>query len=174
MTALFPAPFFLSISPVSIITLTTNIDAAVEVVFDLSRSIDFHIATASHAKEEAVAGRMSGLIELDETVTWEATHFFVRQRMTVRITAFDRPNHFRDSMVSGAFARFDHDHHFKACDSGTEMTDVFDFASPLGPLGQLADWLFLKRYMTIMLLDRNRLIKETAESENAHQYIASS
>jgi hypothetical protein len=39
-------------------------------------------------------------------------------------------------MVRGAFARFDHDHFFNSHDGeSTEMRDVFDFNSPLGPLG---------------------------------------
>lgn len=60
-------------------------------------------------------------------MTWEATHFGVRQRLTSHITAFDRPRHFRDSMVAGAFRRFDHDHWFDADGrGGTVMRDAFD------------------------------------------------
>ncbi|MEZ6096776.1 MAG: hypothetical protein R3C03_21550 [Pirellulaceae bacterium] len=87
----------------SVITLTTEIAATIDVVFDLSRSIDLHVESTSQTNEKAIAGRTSGLIELGETVTWEATHFFIRQRLTVRIELFDRPNHFRDSMVAGRF-----------------------------------------------------------------------
>jgi hypothetical protein len=49
------------------------------------------------------------LIGLDEELTWEATHFGIRLRLTSRITAYRRPFHFRDSQVRGAFRRFDHD-----------------------------------------------------------------
>jgi ligand-binding SRPBCC domain-containing protein len=153
-----------------VITLTTQIDAPVVTIFDLSRSIDLHIESASQTNEKAVAGRTSGLIELGESVTWEATHFFVRQRLTVRISQFDRPNHFRDSMVSGAFSRFDHDHHFESSDSGTTMTDVFDFTSPLG---RLANWLFVTRHMRKLLTTRNQLIKSVAESDDATQFVGS-
>ena len=45
------------------------------------------------------------------------------------------------------------------------MTDIFDYKSPLGLLGKLADTLFLEQYMTNLLSDRNRVIKEFAESE---------
>lgn len=82
------------------ITLTTEIAAPVETVFDLCRSIDLHIESTSKTNEKAVAGRTSGLIDLGETVTWEATHFLVRQRLTVCIKRFDRPNHFRDSITT--------------------------------------------------------------------------
>ena len=156
-----------------VITLTTEIAAPIETVFDLSRSIDLHVESTSQTNERAVAGTTSGLINLGETVTWEATHFFVRQRLTVCIEQFDRPRHFRDSMVSGAFKRFDHDHHFDTCDIGTLMTDVFDFTSPLGPIGHLANWLFVTRHMHKLLETRNKLIKSIAESGDAEQFIGS-
>lgn len=44
------------------------------------------------------------------------------------------------------------------------MIDVFDYTSPLGPLGSLADLLFLRRYMTRLLRDRNAYLKREAES----------
>ncbi|MEM1227684.1 MAG: SRPBCC family protein [Planctomycetota bacterium] len=153
-----------------VLSLRTEIDAPLETVFDLSRSIDLHIESTSQTNEKAVAGRTSGLIELGETVTWEATHFWVRQRLTVRISQFDRPHHFRDSMVKGAFSRFDHDHHFAPSDVGTIMTDVFDFTSPLGLLGRIADALFVTRHMRTLLLTRNKLIKSIAESGNATRF----
>ena len=153
------------------IILTTKIASDIETVFDLSRSIDLHIDSTSATNERAVAGRTSGLIELGETVTWEATHFFLRQRLTVKIEKFDRPNHFRDSMLSGAFSRFDHDHYFQSTTDGTLMTDTFDFMSPFGLIGRFANWLIIVRHMRKLLSDRNLVIKSVAESGTAWQFI---
>ena len=149
-----------------LIKLETIINAPVERVFDLARSIDLHKDSMSKYDEKAVAGKTSGLIEMNETVTWEATHFGVRQKLTSRITAFDRPNYFRDSMVSGAFTRFDHDHFFEEYSGGTLLKDEFDFDSPLGILGNIADFLFVESHLRKMLEERNRLIKRIAESED--------
>ena len=44
------------------------------------------------------------------------------------------------------------------------MRDVFDFDAPLGPLGWLANVLFLTRYMRKFLLIRNETLKAVAES----------
>lgn len=110
-----------------------------------------------------MAGRTSGLIELGETVTWRARHFGVRQRLTVRISGYERPRWFRDELVRGAFATMVHDHHFDAVDGGTEMRDVFRFSAPGGPIGRLIERLVLKRYMTRLLADRNAAIKSAAE-----------
>lgn len=157
-----------------VITLTTEIAAPLETVFDLARSIELHVESTSQTNEKPVAGTTSGLIGFGETVTWEATHFFIRQRLTVCIEQFDRPRHFRDSMVSGAFSRFDHDHYFEVCDIGTLMTDVFDFSSPLGPIGHLANWLLVSRHMRKLLKMRNELVKSIAESNDVNRFIDSS
>jgi hypothetical protein len=42
--------------------------------------------------------------------------------------------------------------------------DTFDYTSPLGPLGRLADRLFLVRYMTRLLRERNAYLARAAES----------
>ena len=146
------------------INLQTQIQADRKIVFDLSRSIDLHKLSTERTNETAIAGVTSGLIGLYETVTWRAKHFGVYQRLTTKITDYDRPNYFTDEMVSGAFKSFKHEHHFAELDGGTLMTDIFDYQSPLGSLGILADKLFLEVYMTELLVERNRVIKEFAES----------
>lgn len=150
-----------------VITLHTIINALPEVVFDLSRSIDLHKISTAHTNEEAIAGRTTGLIEMDETVTWQAKHFELTQNLTSKITAYNRPLMFTDIMVEGAFKSFTHQHIFEYnIQSGqTVMKDIFTYRSPLGILGNLADALFLKRYMAKLLIERNRVIKEFAEDE---------
>ena len=149
-----------------VITLRTLIHAPIERCFDLSRDIDLHIRSTAQTGEVAVAGVTTGLISLGEEVTWEARHFGVRQRLTTRITAYDRPAYFRDSQVRGAFKRFDHDHRFETLSTGaTLMRDIFDYESPLGLLGILADHVFLENYMRSLLKRRNSVLKEVAESD---------
>ena len=149
------------------IELTTIIAAPIETVFDLARSIDAHAASQASHEEKAVSGRTTGLIEEGEEVTWEAVHFGVRQRLTSRIVAMRRPTYFRDSIVRGAFKRLDHDHIFEAVPSGTLMKDIFEFESPLGLLGKLADWLVVARYLRRLLEERNHVLKQLAESPKA-------
>jgi ligand-binding SRPBCC domain-containing protein len=154
-----------------VIEVTTRIAAPVERVFDLARCIDLHTVSASRTGERAVAGVTSGLIGPGEEVTWKARHFGVWQTLTVRITRFERPVHFTDTMLRGAFRRFDHHHTFEAYAEGTVMRDVFDYESPLGPLGRIADLLFLERHMRSFLIERNRVLKGVAESEAWRRYL---
>lgn len=147
-----------------VIRVETEIEAPPALCFDLARSIELHIASTGRTRERAIAGVTSGLIGAGQEVTWSARHFGVRQSLTSRITVFDPPRHFRDSMVRGAFARFDHDHHFEAQEGGTLMLDLFDYAAPLGALGRLAERLVLDRYLRRLLVERARVIKTAAES----------
>ncbi|QNF31619.1 SRPBCC family protein [Adhaeribacter swui] len=146
------------------IQLQTFIQAPKAVCFDLSRSIDLHVKSTAHTGERAIAGRTSGFIELGETVTWRAKHLGIWQNLTTQITEFKYPDYFVDEMVSGAFQSFRHEHYFKNTATGTTMTDVFTFISPLGWLGELTNALFLTSYMRRLLEKRNQVIKGTAES----------
>jgi len=145
------------------IQLTTSINAPIEKVFDLSRSIDLHMESTKQTGEKAIAGKTSGLIELGETVTWRAKHFGIWQTLTSRITEFDQPNLFVDEMLSGAFKSFKHEHHFTALDDQTIMKDIFEFESPMGIIGKIFNKVILTSYMTKLLVKRNRVIKEVAE-----------
>jgi ligand-binding SRPBCC domain-containing protein len=153
------------------IELTLLVEAPVERVFDLSRSIDLHVKAAGKTGERAVAGVTTGLIGPGQQVTWRARHFGVWQMLTVQVTAFDSPRFFTDAMVRGAFRRMEHHHSFEPSGNGTIMRDVFRFESPLGILGRIADSLFLSRYMKAFLLERNRILKRVAESAERSEYL---
>ena len=146
------------------IRIVTAIDAPIGVCFDLARAIDFHTETLTDTGERAVAGRTSGLIGLGESVTWEARHLGVRQRLTAEVTAFEPPFYFRDEMTAGAFRSFAHDHRFDVRDGRTVMTDEVEFRSPLGPVGWVVDYLFLTGYLRRLLEGRCQAIKREAEA----------
>ncbi len=148
------------------IYLATSVSAPIERCFDLARSVDAHVTSTAATRERVVGGRSSGLLSLGEEVTWEAVHFGVRQRFTARITEFERPTRFVDEMVRGVFARFRHVHQFRTVGGVTEVTDLVDYASPLGVLGALADALVVKRHLTAFLIARAEVLKTLAvESE---------
>jgi ligand-binding SRPBCC domain-containing protein len=146
-----------------VIRLETFIRATPEACFDLARNVEAHIASTSRTKERVVGGVTTGLLGLGDEVTWEAVHFGFRQRLTSRITRFDRPRMFVDEMVRGTFASFEHLHEFSSENDGTRMVDVFTYRSPLGPLGRVADVLFLERYMRRFLDERARALKASLE-----------
>lgn len=148
-----------------VIRLETIIHAPPEVCFDLALDVEVHTASVAASGERAVAGVITGRMALGDWVTWEATHFGVRQRLTAVITECDRPRCFVDEMREGAFERFRHFHGFEAIEGGTRMLDVFDYTSPLDWLGRAADALFLEAYMRRLLVERVGHLKAIAEAQ---------
>ena len=53
------------------------------------------------------------------------------------------------------------------------MRDVFDYSSPFGPLGRLADWLFLEAYMTRFIVERAEHLKALAEGDDWQRFLPS-
>ncbi len=147
----------------ALIELETRIAAPPARVFDLSRSVELHLRSTARTGEQAIAGRTSGLFELHDTVTWRAKHLGFWQTLTVAITEYDRPHRFVDEMTRGIFRSMRHEHRFLAESPGTRMIDRFEFFSPLGPLGRLVDWIFLRDYLSRFLQERNALIRAAAE-----------
>jgi len=145
------------------IKLVTIIKAPIDKCFDISQDIKIHELSTKDTNERAIAGKTSGLCELNDEITWQATHFGLRQRLTVQITKMKRPVFFEDIMLKGAFKSMRHEHHFKQIDNNTEITDIFIYEIPFGFFGKLFDKLILKKYMSNFLITRNQIIKEVSE-----------
>ncbi|RRN73909.1 cell division protein [Peribacillus simplex] len=139
------------------------INAPVELCFDLARSVDIHTKTTSKTKEIAVDGVTEGLLEEGDTVTFEAIHFGIKQRLKAQVTLMEKPYKFVDIMVKGAFHSFVHTHQFIEESGGTIMIDKFQYKSPFGPIGVLADKLFLEKYMRAFIVFRAKALKNIAE-----------
>ena len=70
-------------------------------------------------------------------------------------------------MIKGAFRMIKHDHLFEESGNRTVMRDIFMFESPGWILGIVFNKLVLIKYLRDLLLKRNKIIKEPAESESA-------
>ena len=131
-----------------------------DVLFDLSRDLDFHTRSLEHTGERIIGGKRGGLIELGEEVEWEARHFGLRLRLRSRIREMDRPRTFVDEQVRGPFSSFTHRHTFiDAADGATRMIDEWEHRAPLG----FATDLVLRGYMERLLRTRNAAIVAEAE-----------
>ncbi|HUR57189.1 MAG TPA: hypothetical protein VM029_05745, partial [Opitutaceae bacterium] len=71
-------------------------------------------------------------------------------------------------MTRGPFRRMAHDHFFEPRRGGTEMRDVFDFASAFPPF----DALVIKPHLRRFLLARNAVIKQLAEGDGWCDYLS--
>ncbi|WP_256758129.1 SRPBCC family protein [Cohnella sp. WQ 127256] len=148
------------------VTVETKIiiDAPIALCFDLARDIEIHTRTVwKHTNERAIKGTVTGLINEGETVTFQATHFLIRQKLTSRITEMNKPYYFVDQMVKGAFKNLRHEHKFEELKGKTMMTDSLTFSAPLGFIGWIVERAVLKTYMRRFLEHRNEQLKVIAE-----------
>jgi ligand-binding SRPBCC domain-containing protein len=159
-------------SGVAYLKLRTVVDAPVEACFDLSLSVDAHTESMRGCSERAVAGITEGQLSAGQSVTWEAWHFHMRFRMTVRVTEHDPPFRFVDEQLDGPFSKWWHEHIFVRQGRGTEVLDNIAYRVPLGPIGWLIDRLFLRRYMSRIIEERNRWLKGRLESSSDDGRIA--
>jgi hypothetical protein len=153
---------------------TTLIDAPMERVFDLSRSVEVHLFANVHEGEQALAtgGVTTGLVGPGEHVTWRAKHFGLWHDLTSKATVVKPPTHLQVTMVEGIFRSMQANHLFRSLPSGaTELTDIFAIAAPVPILGRIAEALFLRRYMMALNRERNAVIKQLAESNDWQLYL---
>jgi ligand-binding SRPBCC domain-containing protein len=130
--------------------------------FDLSLSVAAHLASMARSHEQAIGRLASDSLRLGEEITWRAWHFGIPWRLTIRITAFDRPRRFIDDQVRGPFRRFHHEHVFEDFEGGSRMIDIVEFEAPAGRLGRIAERLVLASYMRSLINERNRYLAEQA------------
>ena len=147
------------------IRLITKINAPIQTVFDLARNIDIHQQSTVQSNEKAIAGRTSGLIEMDETVTFRGKHFGFYLKHQSKITEMEIPNYFIDEMVKGHFKYFRHEHSFVTQNGTTAMIDFLQYETPFGILGKFFNKILLKKHLEDFLLKRNEMLKNLAEDQ---------
>lgn len=147
------------------IQIITKIKTNTKKAFDLSRDIDLHQNSMKQSDEKAIAGKTSGLISLNETVTFKGRHFGILLTHQSQITEMTLYKSFTDEMSQGQFKSFKHTHLFREENEYTTMTDIIEYEVPFGLLGKVINWLILKKYITILIIKRNSYIKTLAENQ---------
>lgn len=68
-------------------------------------------------------------------------------RWLTRIERWNPPHEFADEQIRGPYRLWHHTHRFAAVDGGaaTELTDVVRYAHRFGPLGAIAEHMFVRR-----------------------------
>ena len=146
------------------IQVETEIAARRERCFNLALDLVEHAQSAAATGERVVETTAKGRLGLNDTVTFEATHFGLRWRMTARVTLLEENLRFVDEQVRGPFRSFRHEHIFEPVDAGTRMVDVFTFAAPFPRLTEP----LLERHLERFLRHRAAHLRRQAESEEAH------
>ncbi|WP_213805202.1 SRPBCC family protein [Granulicella sp. dw_53] len=147
---------------------STLVDAPLDRCFLLSTSIDL---VAKTLRMRPLSGRLSGLIQPNDQLLWHGWKFGLPHRHQTLITAYDRPNHFQDTMGRGSFQHFQHDHTFIQVAGQTRLHDTIQFSLPLGWAGAQVAKHIMVPYITQLLRRRLQTLKQVAESEEWRQYL---
>jgi ligand-binding SRPBCC domain-containing protein len=75
---------------------------------------------------------------------------------------------FVDEQTSGPFAYWRHEHSLRDVAGGTQVRDHVSFRSPLGPLGRVADALFVKRSIEELFDHRCAYLQILLDEESSH------
>ncbi len=73
------------------------------------------------------------------------------------ITQIQEHKFFIDDQRVGPYALWHHQHHFEEKDGGTLMTDILHYQVPFGPIGTLANWLFVERQIDQIFVHREKI-----------------
>ncbi|MBK5280276.1 MAG: SRPBCC family protein [Bacteroidia bacterium] len=68
----------------------------------------------------------------------------IRVNWITEITHVNKPFHFIDNQRFGPYSFWHHQHMFKEVPGGVELIDEVNYALPLGVLGRLAHWIFVR------------------------------
>ena len=76
------------------------------------------------------------------------------------ITHVEEGKFFVDEQRFGPYSLWHHQHHFRAVPEGVEMIDIVHYKIPLGPLGVLANVLFVQKKLNDIFDYRFRKVDE--------------
>jgi ligand-binding SRPBCC domain-containing protein len=111
--------------------------------------LDFKILTPAQIKM-----KVSAIIDYTIKIFGISFH-----RATL-ITTYEPPYCFIDEQLKGPFAYWHHQHTFSDYNGGTIMTDTVHYALPLGFLGRIAHWLFVKRQIKYLFDYRTKKVND--------------
>ena len=76
------------------------------------------------------------------------------------ITKYDPPHEFIDEQIKGPYNFWHHTHKFKQVDGGVEISDKVIYSIPMGIIGQVLHFLWIKRDLEKIFLYRKRVIED--------------
>ena len=148
------------------------VNAPCQRCFDLTRSIDFHVASSREIDARAEGGRCTGLSGAGDYTVWSARFFGVRSSMVTEIGDFKNGVGFRDRMTTGLLRQFEHTYRFAPLAGGAcAMSDELIMEAPFLFLGRIVERVYLGPRMRHLVGLRLEAIKRAAESDQWRQYL---
>jgi ligand-binding SRPBCC domain-containing protein len=94
-------------------------------------------------------------------ITYKVTPLLgIKLNWMTEITHVEDKKYFVDEQRFGPYALWHHQHHFKEVTGGVLMTDILNYAMPLGPAGTLANEMFVRKKINQIFEYREKAVKE--------------
>jgi len=149
-----------------------RVHAPIERCFQLSTQVEI---VRQVLGMRPVRGRTSGRVRQGDTVRWQGWQLGLPQVHESLIDACEAPHFFRDSMIAGRFASFQHDHRFLLSQDGAVLLqDEVRFAMPWAGLGAVIGRLILAPHIRRLMRKRFARLKQLAESDGWRPYLLDS
>jgi ligand-binding SRPBCC domain-containing protein len=87
------------------------------------------------------------------------------------ITHVKDQEYFVDEQRFGPYSLWHHQHHFRVIEGGVEMTDIVHYKLPLWFLGDIANWLFVKRQLAGIFSFRFKKAEEVFGKWREHKQL---
>ncbi len=142
-----------------VLTQTTAIDAPIEDVFDFfSRPQNLGVMTPTELRFQILSA-MPDKIMRGLNIDYALQLGPVPLKWRTCIEEWEPPRLFADSQESGPYSSWWHEHHFTADGDRTLMEDRVYYSPPLGPLGAVANALFVAPALRSIFAFRTQAIQ---------------
>lgn len=86
--------------------------------------------------------------------------FGIPVKWVTEITHVVEKEYFVDYQLIGPYKMWHHQHHFKEIGGGIEMTDIVNYALPLGILGRFVKWILVGKKVEQIFEYRYKILEE--------------
>ncbi|MEO6982838.1 MAG: hypothetical protein ABI072_06955 [Edaphobacter sp.] len=147
---------------------TIHIHAPIQRCFLLSTHLELVGRTLGM---RPMAGKTTGLVTGGDSVLLGGWKCGLPQMHESRITRYEAPGFFQDTMSRGRFKRFQHDHQFIEIDGHTLLSDKLRFSMPLGWGGKMVGKYVVLPRISSSLRSQLELLKRVAENGEWRHYL---
>lgn len=148
---------------------SVHINAPVDRCFLLST----HVGLASEVLEmRPVSGTVAGTLGPGDRVVWAGWRCGLPRLREGRVTRYERPAFFQETLARRRFTRYRHDSQFIEIDGQTLVIDRVRFSAPMGWLGRKIAKRLVVPSITRMLRRRMQLLRLVAEGEQWRRYLS--
>ena len=141
---IFPNDLFMAIHSIK---CTQKIPAGLEQVWDFyANHANLQTITPANMKFKVISQNKAEKLHSGQIIEYQVRPILnLPLYWMTEIKNVTAPTYFMDEQRKGPYSIWQHQHIFRTIEGGTEMTDLVLYQVPLGPVGELANSVLVKR-----------------------------